>query len=146
MNAHDREAIGVDLQKETTAANLLRRPELSYSKISKLTNVGMIDDKDITFDELREQIEQQLDVQAKYAGYIERQQREIARQEKQETLRLPLDIDYATVDGLSNEARQRLETSRPVTLGQASRLEGMTPSAVSLILVHLKKRQLKKSA
>ena len=146
MNDHDREAIGVDLQKETTAANLLRRPELSYSKISKLTNVGMIDDEDITFDELREQIEQQLDVQAKYAGYIERQQREIARQEKQETLRLPVNIDYATVDGLSNEARQRLETSRPVTLGQASRLEGMTPSAVSLILVHLKKRQLKKSA
>ena len=146
MNDHDREAIGVDLQKETTAANLLRRPELSYSKIAKLTNVGMIDDEDITFDELREQIEQQLDVQAKYAGYIERQQREIARQEKQETLRLPVDIDYATVDGLSNEARQRLETSRPVTLGQASRLEGMTPSAVSLILVHLKKRQLKKSA
>jgi tRNA uridine 5-carboxymethylaminomethyl modification enzyme len=57
-----------------------------------------------------------------------------------------VDIDYAAVDGLSNEARQRLEGTRPVTLGQASRLEGMTPSAVSLLLVYLKKRQLKKSA
>ena len=87
-----------------------------------------------------------MDVQAKYAGYIERQEREIARQEKQESLKLPQDIDYAAVDGLSNEARERLQTSRPVTLGQASRLEGMTPAAVSLILVHLKNRQLKKSA
>jgi tRNA uridine 5-carboxymethylaminomethyl modification enzyme len=59
---------------------------------------------------------------------------------------LPEDIDYAIVDGLSNEARQRLESSRPVTLGQASRLEGMTPSAVSLLLIHLKKRQLRRSA
>jgi tRNA uridine 5-carboxymethylaminomethyl modification enzyme len=59
---------------------------------------------------------------------------------------MPEDIDYATVSGLSNEARQRLQQARPVTLGQASRLEGMTPSAVSLILIHLKKRQLAKSA
>ena len=146
MNEQDREAIGVELRKESTAANLLRRPGLSYAKISKLENIGSFDDEQPVFDELREQIVQQLDVQAKYAGYIERQEREIARQEKQESLKLPQDIDYAAVDGLSNEARERLLTSRPVTLGQASRLEGMTPSAVSLILVHLKKRQLKKSA
>ena len=74
------------------------------------------------------------------------QEREIAKHAKQESLRLPEDIDYGVVDGLSNEARQRLQISRPVTLGQASRLEGMTPSAVSLILIHLKKRQLRKSA
>jgi tRNA uridine 5-carboxymethylaminomethyl modification enzyme len=61
-------------------------------------------------------------------------------------LRLPDDLDYAEVDGLSNEARQRLQVARPVTLGQASRLEGMTPSAVALLLVHLKKRRLRKTA
>jgi tRNA uridine 5-carboxymethylaminomethyl modification enzyme len=85
-------------------------------------------------------------VQAKYSGYIERQQREIEKHAKQESLRLPDDIDYANVTGLSNEARQRLQKARPQTLGQASRLEGMTPSAVSLLLIHMKKRQLAKSA
>ena len=146
MNDLDREAIGAELQKESTAADLLRRPEIYYAQIEKLSNVGPFDDDSTHIDEVRAQIVQQLEVQAKYAGYIERQAREIAQHEKQDSLRLPEDIDYASVDGLSNEARQRLETSRPVTLGQASRLEGMTPSAVSLILVHLKKRQLKKSA
>jgi tRNA uridine 5-carboxymethylaminomethyl modification enzyme len=97
-------------------------------------------------DEQREQVELQLEVQAKYAGYIDRQQREIAKHAKQEALRLPGNIEYSSVAGLSNEARQRLESSRPATLGQASRLEGMTPSAVSLLLIHLKKRQLKKTA
>ena len=97
-------------------------------------------------DEQREQVELQVEVQAKYAGYIDRQEREIAKHAKQESLRLPEDIDYAAVDGLSNEARQKLAAARPVTLGQASRLEGMTPSAVSLLLIHLKKRQLQKSA
>jgi tRNA uridine 5-carboxymethylaminomethyl modification enzyme len=87
-----------------------------------------------------------LEVCARYAGYIERQQREIAKLAKQETLALPDDLDYTTVHGLSNEVRQRLTAARPVTLGQASRLEGMTPSAVSLILIHLKKRHLKKTA
>ena len=146
LNENDRAVIGGELQKESVAADLLRRPELSYEKISKLADVGSFDDDRIAFDELRDQITLQLDVQAKYQGYIERQGREIARQERQESLRLPADIDYAAVDGLSNEARQRLQSTRPVTLGQASRLEGMTPSAVSLILIHLKKRQLKKSA
>ena len=144
MNDADREAIGVDLQKDATAAELLRRPEISYEKIEKLSNVGKFDADDVVFDELREQIVLQVEVQAKYAGYIARQAREIAKQGKQESLRLPADIDYAAVDGLSTEARQRLASTRPVTLGQASRLEGMTPSAVSLLLVHMKKRQLKK--
>ena len=96
--------------------------------------------------EQREQVEMQVETQAKYAGYIDRQDRGIARHANQESLRLPEDIDYETVDGHSNEARQKLTTVRPTTLGQASRLEAMTPSAVSLILVHLKKRQLQKSA
>ncbi len=128
------------------AADLLKRPEYRYSDVIALPDVGASDVTATMSDEQREQIELQLEVQAKYAGYIDRQQREIAKHAKQESLRLPEDIDYAIVEGLSNEARQRLESSRPVTLGQASRLEGMTPSAISLLLIHLKKRQLRRSA
>jgi tRNA uridine 5-carboxymethylaminomethyl modification enzyme len=146
LSENDGYLIGKDLQRECSAADLLRRPELDYTAVSGLTAVGAFDASELASDEQREQVELQLEVQAKYAGYIERQEREISKQAKQESLRLPDNIDYAAVDGLSNEARQKLQQSRPVTLGQASRLEGMTPSAVSLLLIHLKKRQLKKSA
>ncbi len=138
----ERESLG--LTRESTAAALLRRPELNYETIAAV--VGALPDDGLVFDELREQIVLRLEVDAKYAGYIERQQREIAKQEKQESLELPGDLDYSGVDGLSNEARQRLLAARPRTLGQAARLEGMTPSAVSLILIHLKKRRLQLSA
>ena len=130
----------------TKAAALLKRPEITYQDVIALPEVGSGDMSALIDDEQREQVELQLEVQAKYAGYIARQEREIAKQAKQESLRLPEDIDYEVVAGLSNEALQKLMASRPVTLGQASRLEGMTPSAVSLLLIHLKKRQLKKSA
>jgi tRNA uridine 5-carboxymethylaminomethyl modification enzyme len=127
-----------------TAAELLKRPEVGYKDLVSMLPVGsMSAELDA---EQQEQVELQLEVRAKYAGYIDRQEREIAKHAKQESLRLPDDIDYESVDGLSNEARQRLRAVRPMTLGQASRLEGMTPSAVSLLLIHLKKRQLKKSA
>jgi len=126
------------------AAALLKRPELGYAEVVEM--IGRNEALDKLSDEQREQVELQVEVQAKYAGYIDRQEREIAKHARQESLRLPEDIDYETVDGLSNEARQKLIAARPTTLGQASRLEGMTPSAVSLILVHLKKRQLQKSA
>lgn len=139
-------ARGTELSRETAAGDLLKRPELDYAQVAALSMVGRFADDGDMFDELGEQIALQLEVQARYAGYIERQQREIAKHAKQESLRLPDDIDYAQVTGLSNEARQRLLASRPATLGQASRLEGMTPSAVSLLLIHLKKRQLRKSA
>jgi tRNA uridine 5-carboxymethylaminomethyl modification enzyme len=111
-----------------------------------LSAVGPMDRNGLESDEQAHQIELAIEVRAKYAGYIDRQHREIAKHAKQEQLRLPDDLDYASVDGLSNEARQRLELARPGTLGQASRLEGMTPSAVSLLLIHLKKRQLAKTA
>ncbi len=125
---------------------LLKRPEYRYRDVVALPEVGAGDITAALDTEQREQVELQVEVQAKYRGYIERQEREIARHAKQESLRLPADIDYDAVDGLSHEARQRLTATRPATLGQASRLEGMTPSAVSLLLVHLKKRQLRKSA
>ncbi|MDH3531975.1 MAG: tRNA uridine-5-carboxymethylaminomethyl(34) synthesis enzyme MnmG [Gammaproteobacteria bacterium] len=126
-----------------TAAELLRRPESTYREVAALPEVGAHDAAGLSSDEQREQVELQLEVRAKYAGYIERQQREIAKHARQESLRLPADLDYLLVDGLSTEARQRLQAARPVTLGQASRLEGMTPAAVSLLLIHMKKRQLR---
>jgi tRNA uridine 5-carboxymethylaminomethyl modification enzyme len=79
-------------------------------------------------------------VHAKYSGYLRRQSQEIERQRRHDELALPADMDYAAVSGLSNEARQRLESVRPETLGQAARIPGLTPAAVSLLLVHLKKR------
>ena len=128
------------------AADLLKRPEHTYRDVVALPAVGRSPDLAAMLDEQREQVEVQIEVAAKYAGYIDRQQREIAKHARQESLRLPADIDYGAVDGLSNEARQRLQAIRPVTLGQASRLEGMTPAAVSLLLIHIKKRQLRRSA
>jgi tRNA uridine 5-carboxymethylaminomethyl modification enzyme len=144
--AKEQERLGSTRVKSAgvSAAELLKRPEVRYRDIVAMPEVGTI--QRLPEPEQQEQVELQLEVQAKYAGYIDRQEREIAKHAKQESLRLPEDIDYGVVDGLSNEARQRLQMSRPSTLGQASRLEGMTPSAVSLILIHLKKRQLRKSA
>jgi tRNA uridine 5-carboxymethylaminomethyl modification enzyme len=141
----DRDILGDNLRRETRACELLRRPELRYRDVVALSAVG---DGGLgpESDEEATQIELALEVNAKYHGYIERQQREIDRHLRQESLPLPSDLDYAAVAGLSAEARQRLLSARPATLGQASRLEGVTPSAVSLILIHLKKRSLKRSA
>ena len=149
LNATDKEILGGDLQRECNAGELLRRPELRYGDVARLSSVGRAawdDKRDEIGAEQIEQIELQLEVQAKYQGYIDRQQREIERHAKQESLRLPADLDYSNVTGLSTEAMQRLMSTRPATLGHASRLEGMTPSAISLLLIHLKKRRMKKSA
>jgi len=144
--AAKRDAVEAERERLKSVADFLKRPEYKYSDVVALPNIGASESMQAMQDEQREQVEMQIEVQAKYAGYIDRQEREIAKHAKQETLRLPEDIDYAVVDGLSNEARQRLAAARPVTIGQASRLEGMTPSAVSLLLIHLKKRQLRRSA
>ncbi len=89
---------------------------------------------------LLEQVSLQVEVQAKYSGYLKRQSEEIDRARRHEDMALPADLDYAEVGGLSNEVRQRLHDVRPATLGQAARIPGLTPAAVSLLLVHLKKR------
>jgi tRNA uridine 5-carboxymethylaminomethyl modification enzyme len=89
-------------------------------------------------DRLASQIRTQLEVAAKYAGYIDRQEEEIARHRRNEETRLPDDLDYSRVAGLSNEARQKLAAVRPATVGQAARIPGITPAAVSILLVHLK--------
>ncbi len=142
----DEQLLGGSLGRECRAADLLRRPGLDYRAVAGLSMVGVPDVDACGGEEMRDQIGLQVEVQARYAGYIERQEREIARHHKNESLRLPADLDYGAVDGLSHEARQRLAAAQPHTLGQASRLEGITPSAVSLLLIHLKKRQLRKTA
>jgi tRNA uridine 5-carboxymethylaminomethyl modification enzyme len=146
LTAADRRILGDEFQRDCSAADLLRRPEMRYGDLVKLSLVGPAGwSPDLPAEEA-EQLALQLEVQAKYAGYIDRQEREIARHSKQEALRLPEDFDYAGVSGLSNEARQRLEASRPATLGQASRLEGVTSASISILLIYLKKRELRRSA
>jgi tRNA uridine 5-carboxymethylaminomethyl modification enzyme len=130
------------LTRETHAIELLRRPEVTYDDLDRVAPWGADDSPgDWRCDErLREQVAMQVEVQAKYAGYLRRQTLEIDRQLRNEEMLLPRDLDYAAVGGLSNEARQRLSDVRPETLGQAARIPGLTPAAVSLLLVHLKKR------
>jgi tRNA uridine 5-carboxymethylaminomethyl modification enzyme len=118
-----------------SAFDLLRRPEVSYEQVVELIGpMAAVND-----DRLGVQIRAQLEVAAKYSGYIERQEEEIARLRRNEETRLPVDLDYARVSGLSNEVRQKLEQIRPATVGQAARVAGVTPAAVSILLVHLKK-------
>jgi tRNA uridine 5-carboxymethylaminomethyl modification enzyme len=123
-----------------SAFDLLRRPEVSYDHVLELIGptepdpgAGPADDR------LALQIRTQIEVAAKYAGYIERQEEEIARQRRNEETRLPDDLDYSRVAGLSHEVRQKLAAIRPATVGQAARVPGITPAAVSILLIHLKK-------
>jgi tRNA uridine 5-carboxymethylaminomethyl modification enzyme len=146
LRARDAQASASAGRRDTRALELLKRPELGYRDVTALECVGPGAWREGLAAELIEQVELQLEVRARYEGYIERQQREIERRARQDALPLPGDIDYAAVAGLSTEARQRLVRARPATLGQASRLEGVTPAAVSLILLHLKKRQLRRTA
>jgi len=126
------------LSREQRALELLRRPEVSYEALAEV--VGESTDEWRTDERLSAQVPVQVDVQAKYRGYIERQHEEIERQRRHEETPLAQDFDYAAVRGLSNEVRQRLIEHRPATLGQAARIPGITPAAVSLLLVHLKRR------
>ena len=134
------------LSRDVTAYDLLRRPEMRYEGIVALARVGTADGYAELSEELSTQIGRQLEIQARYSGYIKRQADEIERQRKHETTVLPDDFDYSVVTGLSNEVREKLERVRPASLGQASRISGMTPAAISLLLIHLKKRELKRSA
>ena len=116
----------------------LRRPESAYGEVVAHSDVGVAELADD--DWLAQQIVEQVEVQAKYAGYLAKQDVEVARQQRHGETALPADIDYAAVDGLTNEARHRLARHRPATLGLASRLPGITPATISLLLIHLKKR------
>lgn len=131
--------LGQDLSHECSLAELLRRPGVTYEAITSLGNgiwsPGLLDE-DLG---LASQISDQVEISVKYQGYIDRQAVEIARQEHNETYPLPEGLDYAEVLGLSKEVQQKLNLHKPATLGQAGRISGVTPAALSLLLVHLKK-------
>ena len=135
--------LGAPLGRDVSAFELLRRPEVCYEMLIEIAGGPVRGDGEAEYDErILAQLPAQVEALAKYAGYIERQQDEIDRQRRNEETRLPEDIDYAEVTGLSHEVRARLSEYRPATVGQAGRLPGVTPAAVTLLLVHLKKRAL----
>jgi len=123
-----------------SALELLRRPDVDYETVTALAAVGPRRRDGALEPEVERQIDRQVAIGARYAGYLERQRAEIARLRRHEQTLLPADLDYARVRGLSNEARQKLARQRPATVGQAARIPGLTPAAVSLLLVHLKRR------
>ena len=135
-NALGREAVatlGIDLSRETPALDLLRRPEMDYATLMSVPLLGPgVDAADVA---------EQVEIEAKYAGYLDRQREEIARQRRHEHTPIPGDFDYANVRGLSIEVQQKLQRVRPETVGQAQRIPGMTPAAISLLLVHLVRRR-----
>jgi tRNA uridine 5-carboxymethylaminomethyl modification enzyme len=126
------------LARESRAVELLRRPEVTYPGLMSLPGVGP--------GETDPQVAEQIEIQAKYAGYIERQRDEIERQRRHEALALPPDLDYTQVHGLSREVSEKLSRHRPHTLGQAGRIPGVTPAAVSLLLIHLKRGRARRNA
>ena len=130
--ANAERVLGKPLEHEYSLAELLRRPDVSYANLMTLPGTGEpISDP---------QAVEQLEIQSKYQGYIDRQVEEIAKSREQEDTPLPDDLDYRTVRGLSIEVQQKLNQHKPETLGQASRIQGITPAAISLLLVHLKRR------
>lgn len=139
------------LSREYNLYDLLKRPELSYGDISTFSNnteatdaSNEADDTAINCEERARQVAEQIEISAKYAGYIDRQSDDIKRLRQHEETPLPADFDYSTVEGLSNEIKQKLIEQKPDNLGRASRIPGVTPAAVSLLLVYLKKRGLLK--
>ena len=134
-------ALEPPLRREHRALELLKRPDVDYAGLTALARVGARTPAEGEYPELAEQIEFQVETEARYAGYVRRQQDEIERSRGTELLPLPADLDYAAIHGLSHEIRQKLDRQRPATVGQASRIPGVTPVAVSLLLVHLEKRR-----
>jgi len=130
--------LGKSLGREAKLMDLLKRPNVSYASMMTLPGAGTA----VTDSVVAEQVE----IQAKYEGYINRQRDEIERHRRNETLNLPVNMDYSDVSGLSNEVRQKLQQYRPGTLGQASRISGVTPAAISLLLVYMKKRFNKRAS
>ncbi|WP_151632329.1 tRNA uridine-5-carboxymethylaminomethyl(34) synthesis enzyme MnmG [Noviherbaspirillum aerium] len=136
--------LGKAIEREYALTDLLRRPNVTYETLmtlkgaegQELAGPGVAD----------EAVREQVEIQVKYAGYIDRQAREVERHDHYENLRLPAELDYMEVRGLSMEVRQKLNKHRPETLGQASRISGVTPAAISLLLVHLKKGGFKEFA
>jgi tRNA uridine 5-carboxymethylaminomethyl modification enzyme len=132
--------LGKPIDHEYSLADLLRRPGVSYDGVCALRNGECGSAEPLADDPvLLAQIKEQIEIGVKYQGYIDRQADEIVRNGAQENTRLPEAIDYSEVRGLSFEARQKLTQHRPETIGQASRIQGITPAAISLLMVHLKR-------
>ena len=125
------DVLGQAIDREYSLFDLLRRPDVTYDGALSLLGLQP---------ELDPAVREQVEIGTKYAGYIERQKDEVARQLAQESTAIPADLDYAAVRGLSREVQQKLAEQRPETVGQASRIQGVTPAAISLLLVHLKRR------
>jgi len=124
--------LGIAVSRETSALDLLRRPEVDYAKLATVAELGPAVE--------REDVAAQVEVQVKYAGYLERQREEIERQRRNEHTAIPTSFDYDKVRGLSSEVLLKLKRTLPATIGQAARVSGVTPAAISLLLVHLKRR------
>ena len=124
--------LGIAVSRETNALDLLRRPELDYVRLMTVAELG----PSVT----QEDVAAQVEVQTKYAGYLERQREEIERQRRHEHTAIPGSFDYDKVRGLSAEVLLKLKRTQPATIGQAARISGVTPAAISLLLVHLKRR------
>ncbi len=129
---------GKPLEHEYSLFELLRRPEVSYEQVLSLGETGL--------GEVEPAVREQVEIAAKYQGYIDRQIDEVARSRGQENTKLPTDLDYREIHGLPIEAQQKLNAHKPETIGQASRISGITPAAISLLLVHLKRKSRAKAA
>ena len=131
-------SLGVSLSRETNVLDLIKRPELDYAKLMRVPSLGPgVDDAKVA---------EQVEISIKYSGYLERQRSEIERQQRNEETPVPEDFDYAGVRGLSFEVLQKLQRVQPQTIGQAQRIPGMTPAAISLLLVHLERSRRGKVA
>ncbi len=125
------QVLGVAVSRETNVLDLIKRPELDYAKLASVPGIGpAVDDA---------RVAEQVEIGVKYAGYLDRQREEIERQRRHEDTGIPVGFDYACVRGLSAEVQQKLERVQPQTIGQAQRIPGMTPAAISLLLVHLER-------
>jgi len=123
--------LGKSIEREFSLYELLRRPDVTYKKLMSLPGVEEVD--------IDAKVSDQVEIQAKYSGYIERQKAEVERNAYYEKMCLPQKLDYQSVRGLSAEAQQKLNQHKPETVGQAARISGITPAAISLLLVHLKR-------
>jgi tRNA uridine 5-carboxymethylaminomethyl modification enzyme len=139
-------AFAEPLAREVSAHGLLRRPGIGYADVAGLPRVGRSSDLEALGAEAAELWTGSLEIDARYAGYVERQSTEIERQKRQADTRLPEDLDYRQVNGLSNELREKLARVRPGDIGQAARISGMTPAAIALLLVHVKKSRRERLA
>lgn len=145
LAAHTAEALlGKQLEREYSVRDLLKRPQVSYQALMELETAegGLLVGPGLADAVAAEQVE----IQVKYEGYVSKQQEEVERQQAQESVAIPEDIDYDAITSLSIEVRQRLKTSCPQTVGQASRISGITPAAISLLLIHIKRMQYRKKA